>query len=430
MPTVDAGAGINQAPAVAARPYYGWIVLGVAALAMVGTLPGRTQGLGLITEPLMRDMGLTRVGFAQINLMATLIGALFCAGVGRLVDRRGSRIVLTGTALLLGGAVLAMSRATSVAALVVLITLSRGLGQSTLSIVSLAMVGKWFRRRLSLAMAVYAVAMSVGFMAAFPLVGAQVLEYGWRAAWATIGVALIAGLAPIAWGFDRSSPEAIGLRVDGEGRGDAASDAGRTDEAPAFTLAQALRSPAFWVVASASSLYGLVASGIGLFNESILAERGFTPDVYHTALAVTAITGLAGNFAAGAFADRGSMRAVLVTALLLLTIALAALAHVSTLAHVMAQAVLMGLAGGFVMVVFFGFWARAYGRTHLGRIQGAAQAMTVVASAVGPLWVAWCVDVTGSYAVGFYVLAATVLLVAGAAMAVPMPRGAAAADGV
>ena len=34
------------------RAYYGWTIVGVAALAMVGTLPGRTQGLGLITEPL------------------------------------------------------------------------------------------------------------------------------------------------------------------------------------------------------------------------------------------------------------------------------------------------------------------------------------------------------------------------------------------
>ena len=75
--------------------YYGWVVLGVAALAMVGTLPGRTQGLGLITEPLLRDLGIGRVAYAQINLVATLIGALFCLGVGRLIDRRGSRIVLT-----------------------------------------------------------------------------------------------------------------------------------------------------------------------------------------------------------------------------------------------------------------------------------------------------------------------------------------------
>jgi hypothetical protein len=36
------------------RFYHGWVVLG-AALAMVGTLPGRTQGLGLIAELLLRD---------------------------------------------------------------------------------------------------------------------------------------------------------------------------------------------------------------------------------------------------------------------------------------------------------------------------------------------------------------------------------------
>ena len=43
----------------------------------------------------------------------------------------------------------------------------------------------------------------------------------------------------------------------------------------------------------------------------------------------------------------------------------------------MAQAVVMGVAGGFVMVVFFSFWGRAFGDGHLGRIQGAAQVMTV-----------------------------------------------------
>src|SRR4029453_11802166 len=99
------------APGTRERVYYGWVALCVAALAMVGTLPGRTQGLGLITEPLLRDLGLTRVAYAQINLVATLIGAVFCIGVGRLIDRAGSRVVLTVTAAALGLTVLAMSRA-------------------------------------------------------------------------------------------------------------------------------------------------------------------------------------------------------------------------------------------------------------------------------------------------------------------------------
>ena len=38
------------------RIYYGLAIVLPAAAAMVGTLPGRTQGLGLITEPLLRDL--------------------------------------------------------------------------------------------------------------------------------------------------------------------------------------------------------------------------------------------------------------------------------------------------------------------------------------------------------------------------------------
>ena len=109
------------------------------------------------------------------------------------------------------------------------------------------------------------------------------------------------------------------------------------------------------------------------------------------------------------------------TALLLLTVALVALPHVRTIAHVMVQAVIMGCGGGFVMVVFFSFWAKAYGRTHLGRIQAAAQAMTVLASAVGPLLLAWCIAATGSYAVAFYALAVTLTAVALAASLVAIP---------
>ncbi len=407
-------------PRTASRMYYGWTVLGVAALAMVGTLPGRTQGLGLITEPLMRDTGVGRVLYAQMNLVATLVGALGCAGIGRVIDRHGSRTVLTVVALSLGLVVLAMSRVTGVVSLLILVTLTRGLGQSALSVVSLAMVGKWFRRRLTRAMAVYAVAMSVGFMIAFPLVGASVAASGWRVAWAAIGASLVLVLAPVAWLLDRSSPEAMGLFVDGEAT-PVHEEASVSDSAP---LGSALRSPAFWVVACSSATYGLVASGIALFNESILAERGFAPDVYYTALAVTAIAGLAGNFAAGAFADRGSLRRVLMAAMIILAVGLVGLVHVTTRAQVMAQAVAMGIGGGFVMVVFFSFWGRAYGRAHLGRIQGAAQAMTVLASAVGPLLLALCVEATGSYAAAFYLLAALVAALGVAATVVPMPEGA------
>jgi MFS family permease len=419
-----------SAPAVetrsgsAPRVFYGWVVLLVAAAAMVGTLPGRTQGLGLVTEPLLRDLALDRVTYAEINFWATILGSAFAIGVGRVQDRFGSRAVLTVVALFLGIVVCLMSRATSVGALAVWVTLTRGLGQSALSVVSLAMVGQWFVRRIDTAMAVYSIVMSVGFMMAFPLVGAIVQSRGWRDAWLAVGVALVAGLAPVAAILVRRSPEAFGVEPDGDSIG---TRAGRrlqpasADRLPGRTWREAVLAPAFWVFAIGASLYGLVASGIGLFNESILAERGFGPDVYYRTLVVTAVTALAGNFFGGWLAGRVPLGRLLAVSLCVLTAGLAALPYVTTEVHVMAWAVAMGLGGGLVMVLFFSVWPRVFGRRHLGRIQGTAQALTVLASALGPLLLAWCIELTGSYRGMFQVLAAVIAVAALAALLVRIP---------
>ena len=89
-------------------------VILVAALAMVGTLPGRTQGLGLITEPLLTDLHLDRVSYATLNFWATILGSAGAIGVGRLIDRFGSRMMLTSVAVALGLVVAAMSQVAGV----------------------------------------------------------------------------------------------------------------------------------------------------------------------------------------------------------------------------------------------------------------------------------------------------------------------------
>jgi MFS family permease len=398
--------------------YHGWVNMIVAALAMVGTLPGRTQGLGLITESLLRDLDIDQLDYAKINLWATLIGASFCLGFGRLLDRFGSRVVMSVIVALLGVVVLVMAEAKSFVMLFVLVTLTRGFGQSALSVASLSLVGQWFGRRLPKAMAAYSVIVSVGFMTAFPIVGAIVTHSGWRTAWSALGWLLLLGLLPLVWLTVRRDPESCGLPA--ERRKDEQLATAAT--ATGATFGEALRTPAFWVFALASSTYNLVISGIGLFNEAILAERGFEATVYHRALAVTAITSLAGNFLGGWLITRWSLNRLMALAMGLLMIALLVLPFLQSVPQVMLWAVFMGVAGGFVIVIFFSFWSRTYGRAHLGKIQGAAQMMTVLASAVGPLLLAQCVAVTGSYVLVFYVMAGVIALLALAAWRVRIPR--------
>jgi MFS family permease len=403
----------------------GWPILLVAAAAMVGTLPGRTQGLGLVTEPLLNDLGLDRVTYAQLNLWATIIGSAGALGIGRLIDRFGNRVVLTTVAVLLGVVVSFMSQAASLAGLAVWVTLTRGLGQSALSVVSLAMVGRWFVRRIDTAMAVYSIVMSVGFMMAFPAVGALIQSRGWRDTWLILGVALVAGLAPLAW-FVLAGRSELGqptsAAVDASVGARVALDAVAADDEPeGYDWQEAVQFPAFWVFAVGAALYGLVASGIGLFNESILAERSFGPDVYYQSLVVTAMTALAGNFLGGWLARFVPLTSLLASSLVILVVGLVVLPHLAATWHVVLWASLMGLGGGLVMVLFFTVWPRVFGRRHLGRIQGIAQALTVLASAVGPLLLAVCVELTGSYAAMFRILAGVILLVAIGALSVRLP---------
>ncbi len=109
-------------------------------------------------------------------------------------------------------------------------------------------------------------------------------------------------------------------------------------------------------------------------------------------------------------------------AMTLYTVALLAFPFVHQLWQVYVYRVAMGLCGGVVTVVFFGVWSHAYGRDHLGKIQGLAQAATVLASALGPLAFAQCHARFGSYAPAFWIIAPCVGALAVAAWLTTTPR--------
>jgi MFS family permease len=396
----------------------GWVNVVVAALVMLATLPGRTQGLGLITEPMLRDLQLDRVLYANINLWATLLGATCCLPAGWLLDRFGLRWATTSIILLLGAVVWRMSAHTgSVVILFLLVLLTRALGQSALSVASITAVGKCFRQRVGLAMGIYSVLLSIFFATAFTVIGGLVRNQGWRAAWAAVAFALLIGIAPLVLLFLRdpktsAKPEPA---------------APKANSADGVGLSAALRTSAFWIFAGATALFGLVSSGLGLFNEAVLAERGFDQRTYHVFLAVTTIIALVGQLLCGWLSLRWSMQRLLSSGMFLYAVGLSALPLLRTLPQLWGFATLMGLAGGIITVVFFAIWSHAFGRAHLGRVQGAAQMLTVLASAIGPWLFAKCRALTGSYAPVLILLAPVVFLFCIAAWRVRLPTQADAA---
>src|SRR5262245_22992267 len=143
----------------------------LASVLMLATLPGRTQGLGLVTEPLLGDLHLDRVTYASMNFWATVLGALFCFPAGWVIERVGLRWSTAGVVLFLGLFTWQLSVAAGGVAFVFLLLLAtRGFGQSALSLCSIVTVGRWFPNRAGLAMGIYSVLLSLWFALAFGLV--------------------------------------------------------------------------------------------------------------------------------------------------------------------------------------------------------------------------------------------------------------------
>lgn len=410
------------------REVWSTIHITLAAAAMVATLPGRTHGLGLITEPLLSDLQLDRVTYAYLNSWATVLGAACCVPFGWLLDRLGVRLVLTATLLLLGSTVVGMSGISErwnlysplslLGDLFVLILLTRALGQSALSVVSLALMGKSTGRHSGLLVGIYSFLTALGFMGAFALVkrALEAWQADWRTMWAGIGLAVLV-LAPFA---------AVLVRPEGFQQETTTSD--EASVTTSHTLTQALATPAFWIFALATSLYALITSGISLFNQSILEERGFDRAIFLTITLLSPLVGLASNLVTGWLAGRWSMSRMLSLAMLGLTAALCFFPYVTTVPEVYGYAVAMGAVGGMVTVLFFGVWSRAFGPRHLGRIQGAAQMLTVLASAAGPLLLAQTQRATGSYLPLFRGFALVAGLLGLSAWFIPWPTRCSAGD--
>jgi MFS family permease len=422
------------APASGGRVWL-WVHVGVAALAMVSTLPGRTHGLGLFTEPIRKTFGLDTESYGFLNMAATLLGALFCLPCGWLIDRVGTRAVLTGVMVALGAVVIGMSQAAGdlwwrwtfalpgggtftlvlLAGLFLFVLLTRGLGQSALSVASLALIGRTASRRTGLVMGVYALLTSAGFLAAFAVLRQVVLldKDQWRAPWAGIGFAvLLAGIV---------TPFLVRNRLLEADPGAADSTAAGGAE-PSLTLGQALVSPAFWTFGVSVSFYGMVAAGTSLFNETILNERRFDKEIFLNVTLLGIPVGLASNLLGGWLATRWSLSGLLAAAMAGLGAALLAFPHVGTEWQVYLYAAVLAASGGVITVCFFTVWRRGFGPAHLGQVQGAAQMLTVLFSALGPQLFGSAKARLGSYLPLFPYLAAASLLLALATAMAGLPK--------
>lgn len=398
MPGTDANDG-RPAP-LPSRPYYGWIIVAVAMLAIFVSSPGQTYVVSVFIGPIEDDTGWSRTTISGLYTLGSLTAATGILLAGRLMDRFGSRATLAVAGLLLGLAALWMSRVSRPFDLYVGFALLRLLGQGSLTVVPTAMVALWFVRLRGRALALTSLGAVAGQATFPPLVHLLVARTDWRTAWVVLALVVWGLLLPSALLFVRRSPESMGLLPDGDAP--RSGPAGKPPSAPppreeAWTLAEAVHTRAFWLLIVAVGSHSMIATALTFHHVSFMRSLGIDAAMAATVFTVIAPCSLVGTFLAGVLADRIAGRYLLAIAQTCLTAAMLWSVIIAESWHAFTYGGLLGFTSGFAGTLQAVIWPNYFGRRHVGSIRSAAATGMIAFAAIGPFPFGCLFDLTGSY---------------------------------
>jgi sugar phosphate permease len=394
----------HASPLIARLPFfYGWIVLACVCCASLARQGPAVATLSIFVEPMTGDLGWSRTALSGAVSLGGVMAAVLSPLIGPMLDRRGARAMLCSAVLVTGICTTALSFTQSLAAFYVFFCIARMNFAGPFDIGIYGALNTWFVVRRPLANAIVNVAQMAG-LAAMPLIAhAAMAQHGWRAGWVAVGTTvLLVGFLPV-WLFLVRRPEDVGLLPDGRppdppAPGALAGDARQGARAePAFSRAEAMRTPAFWLLGLYTVAIYPVQAGVSLHQAPHLIERGIAPATAASIVSVFSIGAGLGAAAFGLAGRRLGVRASLALAAALTATGTLLMPGIASPLQGYVAAGCFGAGLGGVFTILPLAWADYFGRNSFGAIRGAALTMQVTAQASGPLLSGYLRDLTGNY---------------------------------
>lgn len=422
----------SNPPRLARLPFfYGWVIIAIAFTTVAVGVTSRTA-FSLMLPPILDEFGWERGVAAGAFSFGFFIFSILSPFVGRLMDRRGPRIVIELGVLLLAGGMLGAYLISEPWHLYLTLGLLVGVGSNCMSYTAHSLfLPNWFVRKRAFAISVAFSGAGIGAIVLLPWLQMLIQRDGWRSACWNLGFLALVILVPINLLIWRR-PQDIGLRPDGDSHPADASTAPRrqavvVDTAWAsidWTLGRALRTARFWWIAFGFFCILFAWYAVQVHQTKYLVEIGFTPLEAAWALALVSVVAIPGQIALGALSDRIGREWVWTASCAGFAVCYAALiamergtSHVLLYVMVISQ----GMLGYGLTAVMGPIVAEIFEGPHYGSIFGSITIALSGGGAVGP-WVAGIIhDSTGSYRLAF-VLAFGLCVLSAVAIWIAAPR--------
>jgi MFS transporter, OFA family, oxalate/formate antiporter len=390
--------------------FYGWVILACTCCAGFSRQGGAVGTLSIFVEPMTREFGWTRTALSGAVSLGGVLAALSAPLHGRVLDRRGARFLLCAAVLSTGAAAMLLSLTNSLLMFYLLFCVARMNFAAPFDLGIYGAVNNWFVTRRPLVSSIATLAQMAGLVVLPIIAQLGILRGGWRVGWLAVGTAVLAvGFIPN-WLFMVRRPEDLGLLPDaGQTRPTPGSPATVRLLEPRFTRAQAIRTPAFWLLCLFTVFAFPVQAGASLHQAPYLIERGINPTIAATIVGTFSFMSGVSSLAFGAVARAMPLRYGLSLAGALECAAMVAMLRITTPADGYLAAAIFGAGVGGLMTLLPIAWADYFGRRSYGAIRGMALSVQVLGQACGPLLSGALRDQTGSYGLSlksFAVLAA------------------------
>jgi len=367
--TIDRRAARAAAPAAWWRTR-GWGIVGALSITETVSWGVLYYAFAVFLIPMQRDLGLSTAELTGAFSLALLVSAVAGVVVGRHLDRRSPRALMTAGSIAATALVLAWSQVDGLAAFYALWAAIGVVMAIVLYEPAFVVLAKWFpdpdeRRRAMTALTLVAALASFIFL---PLSQALVDAHGWRDALVILAVVLGAITIPL---------HALVLRP----RVAAPVRPARTS----VTARDALRSAPFWLLSAAFFLATFTGIAMTVHAIPFLLERGYAASFAAFAVGLIGISQIPGRAAFALIGPRLPRELAISAVFVLIAAGIAVVVGVDATAPVVAGFVLLGMGNGMATLARATAIADRYGGGSYGTISSVAAAGTTGARAAGPV---------------------------------------------